>query len=192
MRTFLSGLVAFSIIGLWTQAALADQVPIGDLAFFNVNAPPSGQNSFFLFNFTGGATSPDPGVMSNIDFSGTLALNVLLPGGTASTMSTSFSSVAPGANADLIDLSTNIQILSGMLGLTLDNLSVTLNNGQPVTLSPDPISLALLPLNGATSLNPGDTFRIDVTPVPEPGTLFLFGTVLAACFARRLRRRVTR
>lgn len=180
----------------------ADTLLIGQISF-DSGVSPDG-NTFDLYNLTGGLIDPD-GIVDNEVFSGTLAV---MPVGGSTTVYT-FSDIddtGGPSGGTIATLLSSEQIASATLSLTLGNSSgvnIYDDSGNPAVVDLLGVSDPSLPLNGSLALTPCDgsgstcssaAIYVDtappVSPVPEPGTVWLALAGLGglAAVGRRIRR----
>jgi hypothetical protein len=201
MRWCISVFALAVLLGLSAIPSYADSVPVGEIVF-DVNIPSSGSvpgvNSFTLYNLTGGALSPSPGIQDALNLSGQLFLQLLQANGTTTTNTIAFSGVSALSSVDLFDITSSDVVLSAVLTGTLSSTIATLNGAT----SPTTLNAAFTvfdPFNGGIQLSTCSSgagpcmAEIDATTIPtstpEPGTLALLGSgisgILAIGFFRR-------
>lgn len=194
MSRMLLGFALVSLVVFCAQAASADSIPIGVVAFnefIPASSPVPGLNTFDIANLTGGLLAPAPGLATVEIFNGSLLLT-FSDGSTQSFAITGLSPfpLIPGFNPTAI-FSSDTLFLSAVLTGTLDVTFVQLNDGTTTNLV-ETFSATLNPLAGDTFLAPctfGSTLcaqaPIVAAPVPEPGTIFLLGMGMAVYCVRR-------
>ena len=166
-------------------------IAVGQISFDTfIPATPlvPGTAAFNLINFTGSSPVTNSVLFNNASF--------LLTPASGVPLSVSLGSVGPGALLDPsgnplfgLQFANTTIFSSATFSATLSQSTFLLSNGVTATLIGSPIISGIILPSSGTSLTPGADFAVLTvtasvpnTVIPEPGTLVLLGTGLAAAW----------
>ena len=178
-------LVVVAVVFVFPTACFADSIPLGYISFDTLipgGASP-GVNNFNIFNFTNGLLASDFPVLNSIVFLNS-SLTVISEGISSVY---ALGDIAPDFAGSSLSFSDTLLFDSASFTATLSNTVFNVAGGDTFSAGSSIQTATLLPSSGSF-LAPGTDFALLTvsgtvsTPVPEPGTLWLFAIGLT-CLA---------
>ena len=179
MRRFFLPILPVVLLLFLPSAAFANSLPIGTLTYLGENSQGASQYRIQI-DTTGITAEPFTNLVAEVGGKlGAGTIGIPTTAGFTQIISEGF---------------TNCPCTSFFFALFLSDIpshpvTFLLANGQSFTAYSKDIS-TLLPLEGETFLQPGQSVPIVLTAVPEPGTLFLTCSGILVFLVRRRRPRV--